>query len=93
MCCCISYFYVSILYLYFPLDLTVLYNKDHPNSAPRKQLDGNYLCVIMEVGAAEDTAFVVESVAEKLAELVNTAADTETESDFDCDDRLFQNYF
>ena len=47
----------------------------------------------MEVGAAEDTAFVVESVAEKLAELVNTAADTETESDFDCDDRLFQNYF
>ena len=79
--------------MYFPLDLTVLYNKDHPNSAARKQLDGNYLCVIMEVGAAEDTAFVVESVAEKLAELVNTAADTETESDFDCDDRLFQNYF
>ena len=57
-----------------------------------KQLDGNYLCVIMEVGAAEDTAFVVESVAEKLAELVNTAA-ADTESDFDCDDRLFQNYF
>ena len=46
----------------------------------------------MEVGAAEDTAFVVESVAEKLAELVNTAA-ADTESDFDFDDRLFQNYF
>ena len=49
----------------------------------------------MEVGAAEDTAFAVESVAEKLAELVNTVADTEnSDSDyFDFDDHLYQNYF
>ena len=61
----------------------------------KKQLDANYLCVIMEVGAAEDTAFAVESVAEKLAELVNTVADTEnSDSDyFDFDDHLYQNYF
>ena len=48
----------------------------------------------MEVGAAEDTAFAVESVAEKLAELVNTAAAAaDTDSDSDCDDHLCQNYF